>query len=72
MDVMTSKTKSGLYFGIFMLIFLIIKGLITENNFTAINVTGIVVSALIAATIAGILYGGINSKILMKKNGKKV
>lgn len=68
---MNHKTKSGLFFGIFILICLIAKGLLTENNFTAINVIGIIVVSLIVSILGGFMYGYFIGKF-QKKRGKNI
>lgn len=51
-----SKWKAGLFFGLAMTIFFIIKELITEENLSQTNIITIVISSLAGGLVAGILF----------------
>ncbi len=68
--IMSNKTRNGVLFGTIMVIFLVTKGLLTTNILTTKTIVGIIVSALIAGTIGGFLFGWIINKPSKKKQQK--
>lgn len=64
-----SKIRSGLYFGIAMSVFLIIKSLLTNDDLSSENVMIYIVSGVVGGAVAGVLFGSLaglfaNSKLV--------